>query len=178
MSQQVELSTTVNGREVEDRIDPRTLLIDYLRDDLGLTGGHLGCDDGVCGACTVDLDGRPVKSCLLFLPQVNGRHVTTIEAVGDGEPDGMSPLQKCFVEHGAIQCGYCTPGMVMAARALLDRCPQPTEADVRRGMVGNLCRCGGYQRIVAAVLTAAEGDGPGDVGDALVEIEEVAHVEV
>jgi carbon-monoxide dehydrogenase small subunit len=160
MSEPVQITVHVNGVQHTARVEPRLLLVDLIREELRLTGTHVGCDDGVCGACTVELDGETVKSCLLFAVQADGARITTVEGVNGPEAGARSPLQECFIGAGAIQCGYCTPGMVMSARALLSACPHPAEEDIRAGMLGNLCRCGGYQKIVAAVLrAAADGDG-------------------
>jgi carbon-monoxide dehydrogenase small subunit len=156
MSDLVTVTLHVNGEERTAEVEPRLLLVDLIRENLRLTGTHVGCDDGVCGACTVELDGETVKSCLLFAVQADGAHVTTIEGVGGPVARARGVVQESFIHAGAIQCGYCTPGMVMSARAVLSACPHPTEEDVRAGMLGNLCRCGGYQKIVAAVLHAAE----------------------
>jgi len=151
----MEVSVTVNGTTRSADVEPRTLLVHYLRDDLGLTGTNIGCDTSSCGACTVLVDGRSAKSCTLLAAQVDGAEVTTIEGLaGD---DGLHPMQQAFHECHALQCGYCTPGMVMAAVSLLDEVPDPTEAEVREGLEGNLCRCTGYHNIVAAVLQAAGG---------------------
>jgi carbon-monoxide dehydrogenase small subunit len=145
----------VNGkpRQVTARAD--AFLIDVLRDQLALTGTKNGCGMGECGACTVLLDGAPVFSCLTLAIEAQGREITTIE--GLAKNGQLDPLQRAFVEHGGVQCGFCTPGMILAARALLDENPRPTEADVRRALSGNLCRCTGYTKIVEAVLAAAEG---------------------
>ncbi|HEX6518678.1 MAG TPA: (2Fe-2S)-binding protein [Streptosporangiaceae bacterium] len=141
---------TVNGSACHRVVPARTLLVHFLRDELRLTGTHVGCDTTQCGACTVDMGGVAVKSCTILAAQANGQEITTIEGLADG------PIQRAFwAEHG-LQCGYCTPGMVMAVRQLLADNPDPTEADVRDGLAGNLCRCTGYQNIVAAVLAAAE----------------------
>ncbi len=153
MSGSEPIAVAVNGERREASVEPRRLLVDFLREDLGLIGTHSGCDDGVCGACTVLLDGRPVKSCLLFAVQADGAEVTTVEGVGT--PASMDEVQRAFIEAGAVQCGYCTPGMVIAARALLDRNPDPDDAAIRDGMRGNVCRCGGYQAIREAVRLAA-----------------------
>ena len=147
------LKLVVNGRPVETRIEPHTLLVDLLRGPLGLTGTHVGCDTTQCGACTVLLDGEAVKSCTVLAVQADGREVTTIEGLAhDGE---LHPLQRAFHEEHALQCGYCTPGMIMAAADLLQRNPNPTEEEVRHGLEGNLCRCTGYHNIVKAVQAAA-----------------------
>jgi carbon-monoxide dehydrogenase small subunit len=134
-------------------VDPRLLLTDFLRADLGLTGAHMGCDDGMCGACTVKVDGRPVKSCLMLAIQADGARMTTVEGLGTSAD--LHPVQQAFIDAGAVQCGYCTPGFVVATSALLERTPAPTDAEIRDGLVGNLCRCGCYQNIRAAVALAA-----------------------
>ena len=145
----------VNGREVEVRAEPRTLLIHLLREHLDLTGPHIGCDTGHCGACTVDLDGRSVKSCMVFAAQVHDAEVTTIEGItGDG--GAPHPLQEAFREHHGLQCGYCTPGMIVRAWRLLEENPDPDEEAIRYGISGNLCRCTGYQNIVKAIRAAAD----------------------
>ena len=155
----------VNGRtEPLDGIPHRRLLADFLRDDCQLTGTHLGCEHGVCGACTVVLDGDPVRSCLVLAHQARGRRVTTIEALGT--PEELHPLQEAFRDHHGLQCGFCTPGMVLTALDLLARIPDPTEADVRRELSGNLCRCTGYVKIVESVLAAAGRAEPGSSPDA------------
>jgi carbon-monoxide dehydrogenase small subunit len=156
MSELASITLQVNGVERTVEVEPRLLLVDLIRESLRLTGTHVGCDDGVCGACTVELDGETVKSCLMFAIQADGARVTTIEGVGGPEAGARDAVQENFIRAGAIQCGYCTPGMVMSARAVLSSCSHPTEEDVRAGMLGNLCRCGGYQKIVAAVLQTAE----------------------
>lgn len=149
----VAVQVTVNGVRHAREVAPRTLLLDFLREDLGLTGAHSGCDDGLCGTCTVLLDGQPVKSCLLLAAQVDGAEVTTVEGLRRG--DALHPVQQAFIDEHAVQCGYCTPGFVVAAVALLHRDPEPTDESVRDGLLGNLCRCGSYQNIRRAVLTAA-----------------------
>jgi aerobic carbon-monoxide dehydrogenase small subunit len=142
----------VNGERYERDVSARTLLVHFLRDDLGLTGTHIGCDTGNCGACTVLLAGNPVKSCMLLAVQTDGASVRTVE---DLAPDGdLTALQRSFNEHHALQCGYCTPGMLMSATALLERNPRPTEEDVRYALQGNICRCTGYVNIVEAVVAA------------------------
>ena len=153
----MQVSTTVNGTLVSTEVEPRTLLVHFLRDDVGLTGTNVGCDTSSCGACTVHLDGEAVKSCTVLAVQADDREVTTIEGLADG--DVLHPMQQAFHECHALQCGYCTPGMIMAAVSLLDEVPNPTETDVREGLEGNLCRCTGYHNIVKAVLSAAGGDG-------------------
>jgi len=152
----VEISVTVNGEATTHDVEPRRLLVHYLREDVGLTGTNVGCDTSSCGACTVHLDGEAVKSCTVLAVQADGQDVTTIEglAAADGT---LHPMQQAFHECHALQCGYCTPGMVMASISLLDEVPDPSEADVREGLEGNLCRCTGYHNIVKAVLQAAGG---------------------
>jgi len=145
---------TVNGTEHARDVDVRSTLADFLRDDLDLTGTHVGCEHGVCGACTVLLDGQPVRACLLLAVQVSGRQVTTIEGIAPGE--GLHPVQEAFVKCGGVQCGYCTPGLIMSAVGLLLENPNPTEEDIRFGIGGNLCRCTGYTKVVQAILRAAE----------------------
>jgi carbon-monoxide dehydrogenase small subunit len=146
---------TVNGQAVEADVDPRTTLADFLRDRLGLTGTHLGCEHGVCGACTVLLDGRSVRSCLLFAVQTNGHDVTTVE--GLARPDGsLHPIQQAFHEQHGLQCGFCTPGFLLTVRELLETNPDPSDDEIRSWLSGNLCRCTGYQNIVAAVHLAAQ----------------------
>jgi carbon-monoxide dehydrogenase small subunit len=147
------LTFTVNGEEHRLEVEPRRLLADVLRDDLGLTGTHLGCEQGACGACTVLLDGAAVRSCLLFAVQAEGADVTTVEGLATG--GALHPLQAAFRDHHALQCGFCTPGMLLAAVDLCGRIPTPSPDEVREELSGNLCRCTGYQRIVEAVLDAA-----------------------
>ena len=152
------ISLEVNGEQIEQEVPARRLLVHFLRDDLGLTGTHIGCDTGNCGACTIHLEGEPVKSCMLLAVQADGAHITTIEGLA---PDGeLTPLQRAFNEHHALQCGYCTPGMLMSATALLAGNPHPTDEDVRIALQGNICRCTGYVNIVEAVVAAASGGGP------------------
>ena len=153
MSTSVHLSITVNGEQHESDVEPRQLLVYYLRDQLGLTGSHVGCDTTNCGACTVHLNGQAVKSCTLLAVQAEGQEVTTIE--GLGQDGNLHPMQAAFREHHGLQCGYCTPGMIMAGVDLLERNPNPTDEEVRHGLEGNLCRCTGYQNIVKAVQGAA-----------------------
>jgi carbon-monoxide dehydrogenase small subunit len=154
----VKVTVTVNGSDVVADVADRTLLVHFLRDVAGLTGTNVGCDTTSCGACTVLLDGRSVKSCTVLAAQADGRAVVTIEGLADG-PDDMHPVQRAFqAEHG-LQCGFCTPGMVMAAVSLLAENPSPTEEDVRSGLEGNLCRCTGYHNIIRAVLAAAPDMG-------------------
>jgi len=144
---------TVNGRDHEREVEPRTLLVHLLRDELGLTGTHIGCDTSNCGACVVLLDGESVKSCTVLAVQADGHEVTTIE--GLARNGDLHPLQQAFHEHHALQCGFCTPGMIISATTILERYPSPSEAQIREGLEGNLCRCTGYQNIVAAVQAAA-----------------------
>jgi carbon-monoxide dehydrogenase small subunit len=152
----VEITVEINGtRHVHD-VEPRTLLVHFIRDTAGLTGTNIGCDTSSCGACTVHLNGEAVKSCTVLAVQADGERVTTIEGLAGS--DGMHPMQEAFMNCHALQCGYCTPGMVMASVSLLDEIPNPTEAEVREGLEGNLCRCTGYHNIVKAVLSAAGGD--------------------
>ncbi len=149
------VSLTVNGELVERVIPARRLLVHFLRDDLDLTDTHVGCDTGSCGACTVHLDGVPVKSCAMLAVQADGASVTTVEALAEG--DELAPLQQSFKEHHALQCGYCTPGMLMSASALLAANPSPTEDEVKVALQGNICRCTGYWNIVEAVVAAGKG---------------------
>jgi carbon-monoxide dehydrogenase small subunit len=144
----------VNGVEYAAEVEPRLLLVNFLRDNLGLTGTHIGCDTSQCGACVIHLDGQPVKSCTVLTVQANGAELTTIEGIAkNGEYDAV---QMGFWEMHGLQCGYCTPGMIMTANALLDRNPSPTEAEIRHALEGNLCRCTGYQNIVKAIQYAAD----------------------
>lgn len=153
----MQISVTVNGSVHTDEVEPRVLLVHYLRETLGLTGTNVGCDTSSCGACSLHLDGEAVKSCTVLAVQADGSEVTTIEgmASADGE---LHPMQRAFMENHGLQCGYCTPGMVMAATSLLREQPNPTERDVREGLEGNLCRCTGYHNIVKAVLACAAGE--------------------
>ena len=149
----MQITTTVNGATQSHEVEPRLLLVQYLRDVVGLTGTKVGCDTSSCGACTVLIDGESVKSCTMLAVQADGSEVTTIEGLGrEGE---WHPVQRAFHEQHALQCGFCTAGMVMATVSLLEEIPEPTEADVRLGLEGNLCRCTGYHNIVKAVLAAA-----------------------
>jgi carbon-monoxide dehydrogenase small subunit len=146
------IAPTVNGSRIEREVESRTLLVHFLREELGLTGTHIGCDTSSCGACTLHVDGEAVKSCTVLAVQADGSSVVTIEGLGAG---GLHPMQQAFHEQHALQCGYCTPGMIMAAVHLLERNPNPTEDEIRHGLEGNLCRCTGYQNIVEAVKQAA-----------------------
>jgi aerobic-type carbon monoxide dehydrogenase small subunit (CoxS/CutS family) len=147
------IRVTVNGRTYERTVEVRKTLADFLRDDLDLTGTHLGCEHGVCGACTIVMDGAAVRSCLLFAVQAHGRQLQTVEGLADGER--LNPLQEAFREHHGLQCGFCTPGFLMTLTCFLRETPDPTEAQVREAISGNLCRCTGYKNIVAAALAAA-----------------------
>ena len=148
------VTVTVNGTTYERAVPARRLLVHFLRDDLDLTGTHVGCDTGSCGACTVYLDGVAVKSCAVLAVQADGATVTTVEGLADDE---LTPLQQSFSDHHALQCGYCTPGMLMSASALLAENPSPTEEEVKVGLQGNICRCTGYWNIVEAVVAAGKG---------------------
>jgi len=143
----------VNGNEVEGMVRPNSTLLDLLRDELGLTGAKQGCGEGDCGACTVLLDGAPVSSCLVLALQAEGSEVLTVEGLAD--KDRLHPIQQAFVEVGGVQCGFCTPGMLLTAKSLLDRNPDPDEREIRAAIAGNLCRCTGYQKIVEAISAAA-----------------------
>ena len=152
---EIEVALTVNGTERRMRVEARKTLCDALRDDLRLTGTHVGCEHGVCGACTVLVDGEAVRSCLMFAVQAAGTEIITIEGLADAE-GGLSPVQRAFRENHGLQCGFCTPGMVMAATSLLAENPHPSEQQVREGLEGNFCRCTGYHNIVRSVLAAAD----------------------
>ncbi|HET9213425.1 MAG TPA: (2Fe-2S)-binding protein [Gaiellaceae bacterium] len=150
------VAVTVNGALHERDVEARRLLVHFLRDDLDLTGTHVGCDTGNCGACTVIVDGKAVKSCMLLAVQLDGATIETIESLAsDGE---LHPLQQAFSDHHALQCGYCTPGMLMSAKHLLDHNAEPTENEIRRAIQGNICRCTGYVNIVEAIAAAAKGE--------------------
>ena len=152
MTREVEI--VVNGRACRAVVEPRTNLADFLREQLDLTGTHVGCEHGVCCACTVLLEGQPVRSCLLLAIQLDGARITTVEGLADGE--NLHPLQQAFWEHHALQCGFCTPGLLLTARALLEENPQPTDMEIREAIAGNLCRCTGYHFIVEAIRAAAQ----------------------
>ena len=156
MAEKISITAIINGAKHSATVEPRRSLVDFLRHDVGLVGTHVGCEHGVCGACTVMLDGRTVRSCLLFAAQADGSEVTTIEGIGTDE--ALHPLQAAFQQHHALQCGFCTPGMILAAIELLRDNPDPTEAEIRVGLSGNLCMCTGYVNIVRAVR-AAVGNG-------------------
>ena len=153
MSQKVHIETTINDEPVEFLCEPRQSLLEVLRDVLQLTGTKEGCNNGNCGACNVMLDGRLVNACLVLAVETQGREIGTIEGVADGPC--LDPIQECFLEHAALQCGICTPGFIVAAKALLDEVPNATEADIRLWLAGNLCRCTGYDKIVRAVMDVA-----------------------
>ncbi len=147
------ISLTINGKPYSHQVEPRLLLIHYLREVVGLTGPHIGCETSICGACTVMVDGKAVKACTMFAVQADGREILTIEGLAtDGRYD---PVQEAFWNEHALQCGFCTPGMILAVKQLLERNPRPTEEEIRHGLEGNLCRCTGYQHIVNAVKAAA-----------------------
>jgi aerobic-type carbon monoxide dehydrogenase small subunit (CoxS/CutS family) len=152
----VRISMTVNGKAAEHDVEPRLLLVHYVREVLGLTGTNVGCDTTSCGACTVLMDGESVKSCTVLAVQADGSDVLTIEGLAPSA-DELHPMQEAFRQHHGLQCGFCTPGMVLAAVSMLEENPSPTEDEVRHGLEGNLCRCTGYHNIVKAVLAAAEG---------------------
>ena len=150
----MKVSFSVNGTEVSGDVEPRTLLVDFLRNDLGLTGTHVGCDTSQCGACVVHVDGRSIKSCTLLAVQAEGTQVTTVEGLADG--DTLHPMQAAFREEHGLQCGFCTPGMIMSAIDLLQNNADPTEKEIRDWLEGNLCRCTGYHNIVKSIQTAAK----------------------
>lgn len=149
------INFTINGKERTAEVEPRLLLADFLRQDLGLTGTHVGCEHGVCGACTILLDGKPVRSCLMFAVQADGHAIQTVESLAES-PDQLHPLQEAFREAHALQCGFCTPGFLMTLIPYLQENPHPNEGEIREAISGNICRCTGYQHIVDAVKLAAE----------------------
>ncbi|MGI8741081.1 MAG: (2Fe-2S)-binding protein [Bryobacteraceae bacterium] len=151
------ITLTINGKKHSGSVEPRLLLIHYLRERVGLTGPHVGCETSICGACTVYVDGRAIKSCSMFAVQADGREVLTIEGLGSN--GNLDPMQEAFWNEHALQCGFCTPGMIMTAKQILERNPHPTEEEIRDGLDGNLCRCTGYQHIVNAVKAAAAKTG-------------------
>jgi carbon-monoxide dehydrogenase small subunit len=153
----MKISLTINGKHLSHDVEPRLLLIHYLRDTVGLTGPHVGCETSLCGACTVELDGKAVKSCSMFAVQANGATLVTIEGLAANGT--LHPMQEAFWNEHALQCGFCTPGMIMASKQILERNPNPSEQEIRHGLEGNLCRCTGYQHIVNAVKAAAAGAG-------------------
>ena len=149
------IKITLNGHEISENVEPRLNLADFLRHSLGATGTHVGCEHGVCGACTVNVDGLAVRSCLMFAIQADGKSVTTIEGIANSD-DSLHPIQEAFQNHHGLQCGFCTPGMIITLEAFLKKNPSPTENEVRKAISGNICRCTGYQQIVSAVLEAAD----------------------
>lgn len=154
MAQTVKINVTVNSRQYEREVEPRLLLSDFIRHDLGLTGTHVGCEHGLCGACTILMDGEPVRSCTIFAVQADGHEIQTVESLGT--PDNLHPVQEAFVEKHALQCGFCTPGFLMTIVAYLGDNPNPTEEEIREAIDGNFCRCTGYFNIIEAVKLAAE----------------------
>ena len=162
MSNLFDVEITINGTRYERTVEPRMLLSDFIRQDIGLTGTHVGCEHGVCGACTVLLDGQPVRSCLMFAVQADGHEVLTVE--GLGTPEHLNPLQAAFQEAHGVQCGFCTPGILMTLEPFLKSNPNPSEEEIREAISGNICRCTGYQHIVDAVKLAAESMSVGTTG--------------
>jgi aerobic-type carbon monoxide dehydrogenase small subunit (CoxS/CutS family) len=154
MTQGIPITVTVNGASYQHTVEPRLLLSDFLRHTLGLTGTHVGCEHGVCGACTIWFDGQPIRACLMFAVQVDGHAIRTVEGLAS-EDGTLHPLQQAFRDAHALQCGYCTPGILMTLSAFLEQHPDPSEREVRQALCGNLCRCTGYQHIVDATLLAA-----------------------
>ena len=153
----MKIELTINGKSYSHDVEPRLLLIHYLREAVGLTGPHVGCETSLCGACTIQLDGKAVKSCTMFAVQADGADIVTIEGLAAGGE--LHPMQVAFWNEHGLQCGFCTPGMIMASKQILDRNPNPTETEIRHGLEGNLCRCTGYQHIVNAVKAAAGAGG-------------------
>lgn len=153
----MKVSVTVNGKLIEQEVDPRTLLVHFLRDHLGLTGTNIGCDTAQCGACTIHMDGMAVKSCATFAVQADGTEITTIEGLANN--GDLHPMQQAFWDNHGLQCGYCTPGMIMAATKLVENNPNITAEEVRHGLEGNICRCTGYENIVRSVVAAAAAGG-------------------
>jgi carbon-monoxide dehydrogenase small subunit len=152
------INFTVNGEPKELFVEPNRMLVDLIRQDLGLTGTKKGCGTGDCGSCTIILDGSAVKSCLILAVEVDGSEILTIEGLQSGGK--LHPLQEAFIQYGAIQCGFCSPGMMMSAKAFLDQCPKPTEEEVKMALSGNLCRCTGYRKIIEAILAVAQKENP------------------
>lgn len=159
-----DITLTVNGTERELSVEPQTLLVHALREELGYTGPKVGCESSLCGACTIHVDGEPVKSCTLLAVRADGTEITTVEGLAD-DSDGLHPLQEAFQEEHGLQCGYCTPGMLMTAVSLLEETPDPSREEIRESIDGNLCRCTGYQNIVNAVESAAEKLSTQEAGD-------------
>ncbi|MCB1675235.1 MAG: (2Fe-2S)-binding protein [Halioglobus sp.] len=149
----VDIEVTVNGKTFQRSVEPRLLLVEFLREELGLTGTHIGCDTSYCGACTIHMNGSPVKSCTLLAVQADGQTLTTVEGLATDA--GLHPLQKAFSEHHGLQCGFCTPGMLMSAKALLECNPNPSDKDIKKQIAGNVCRCTGYQNIIKSIHAAA-----------------------
>ena len=164
--QKFSVTLTVNGESFTREVEPRMLLSDFIRHELNLTGTHVGCEHGVCGACTILVNNRPVRSCLIFAPQVDGLEIETVEGLADDDGQ-LHPLQEAFRECHALQCGFCTPGILMTMKAFLERDAAPNEAEIREALSGNLCRCTGYQNIVAAIKTTAEQSGRHKTGGSL-----------
>jgi aerobic carbon-monoxide dehydrogenase small subunit len=160
----VRVAVDINGTRYEREIEPRLLLSDFIRHEAGLTGTHVGCEHGVCGACTVQVDGDPARACLMFAVQADGRSVRTVEGLTEGLGDELHPLQQAFHEHHALQCGFCTPGFLMSLEPFLTEAEDPSEEEIRAVLAGNLCRCTGYQNIVEAVRAAAARMRPGESG--------------
>jgi len=154
MNQLVDINLKINGEDYKLNVKPNTLLLDLIRDEIGLTGTKRGCDTGECGACTVLIDGIAVNSCLVLAVEVGGKKITTIEGLSNNGK--LHPIQETFIEEGAVQCGFCTPGMILSAKALLDKNPTPTEEEIKVAIAGNLCRCTGYKKIIKAISSAAE----------------------
>jgi len=154
MNQLVDINLKINGEDYKLNVKPNTLLLDLIRDEIGLTGTKRGCDTGECGACTVLIDGIAVNSCLVLAVEVGGKKITTIEGLSNNGK--LHPIQEAFIEEGAVQCGFCTPGMILSAKALLDKNPTPTEEEIKVAIAGNLCRCTGYKKIIKAISSAAE----------------------
>ncbi len=150
-----QVCVTINGREYRGEVEPRKLLVDFIREDLGLTGTHVGCEHGVCGACTILWDGEPVRSCIVFAVQADGARLETVEGMGSSDTE-LHPIQEAFWETHGVQCGFCTPGCLLTVKALLRESPNPSEGEIREWISGNLCRCTGYQNIVSAVQRAAQ----------------------
>jgi carbon-monoxide dehydrogenase small subunit len=149
----LQIQTIVNGESYEGSVEPKKTLLEFLREDLDLIGTKKGCDDGECGSCTVLLEGKPVNACLVLAVEANGKKILTIEGLMEGAT--LHPLQEAFIEHGAVQCGYCSPGMILTAKALLDENPRPSGEEIKKAISGNLCRCGAYNKIVKAILSVA-----------------------
>jgi carbon-monoxide dehydrogenase small subunit len=151
-----QIQMIVNGELYEGSVEPKKTLLEFLREDLDLTGTKKGCDDGECGSCTVLLEGQPVNACLVLAVEANGKKILTIEGLMEGA--ALHPLQEAFIQHGAVQCGYCSPGMILTAKALLDENPRPSELEVKKAIAGNLCRCGAYKKIVEAIMNVSRYD--------------------